>query len=33
VKKRGLQGMMFWQYTGDPGNVLVDAIDKGFGWE
>jgi chitinase len=32
VKKHHLQGIMFWQYTGDPNNVLLDAIDKGFGW-
>jgi chitinase len=32
VEKHHLQGIMFWQYTGDPNNVLLDAIDKGFGW-
>jgi chitinase len=32
VKKHHLQGIMFWQYTGDPDNVLLDAIDKGFDW-
>jgi GH18 family chitinase len=26
----GLGGLMFWQYGGDPGNVLLDAIDAGF---
>ncbi|MFN2976872.1 glycoside hydrolase family 18 protein [Terriglobus aquaticus] len=31
VKQLGLGGIMFWQYTGDPGNVLLDAIDAGFG--
>jgi chitinase len=30
VKSRNLQGLMFWQYTGDPRNALLDAIDKGF---
>jgi len=30
VKKMGLGGLMFWQYGGDPGNVLLDAIDAGF---
>lgn len=33
VKKHYLQGIMFWQYTGDPNNVLLDAIDKGFDWQ
>jgi len=32
VKQHHLQGLMFWQYTGDPNNVLLDAMDKGFGW-
>lgn len=32
VKKHHLQGIMFWQYTGDVNNVLLDAIDKGFNW-
>ncbi len=32
VKDRGLGGIMFWQYTGDPNNVLLDAIDQGFGY-
>jgi chitinase len=32
VKDHHLQGIMFWQYTGDPNNVLLDAIDQGFGW-
>jgi GH18 family chitinase len=32
VKKHHLQGIMFWQYMGDVNNLLLDAIDKGFGW-
>jgi chitinase len=32
VKSKRLQGLMFWQYTGDPKNVLLDAMDQGFGW-
>jgi chitinase len=32
VKAKELQGIMFWQYTGDPKNVLLNAINKGFGW-
>ena len=32
VKDKGLGGIMFWQYTGDPNNVLLDAIDQGFGY-
>ncbi len=31
VKEHHLQGIMFWQYTGDPNNLLLNAIDKGFG--
>ncbi len=31
VKKHHLGGVMFWQYTGDPRNTLLDAIDAGFG--
>jgi chitinase len=31
VKKHHLAGIMFWQYTGDPRNALLDAIDAGFG--
>lgn len=31
VKKHELGGIMFWQYTGDPRNTLLDAIDAGFG--
>jgi chitinase len=31
VKSKKLQGLMFWQYTGDPKNVLLDAMNKGFG--
>lgn len=30
VKQMHLGGIMFWQYTGDPENVLLDAIDEGF---
>jgi chitinase len=30
VKQMHLGGIMFWQYTGDPKNVLLDAIDEGF---
>jgi len=30
VKQMHLGGIMFWQYTGDPQNVLLDAIDEGF---
>lgn len=30
VKKNGLGGMMFWQYSGDPQNILLDAINAGF---
>lgn len=33
VRQQHLGGIMFWQYTGDPNNVLLDAIDKGFGIE
>ncbi len=32
VKAKKLGGIMFWQYTGDPNNVLLDAIDQGFGY-
>lgn len=31
VKKNKLGGIMFWQYSGDPQNVLLDAIVEGFG--
>lgn len=31
VRKRHLGGIMFWQYSHDPQNVLLDAIDRGFG--
>jgi chitinase len=31
VRRRHLGGIMFWQYTGDPRNTLLDAIDAGFG--
>jgi chitinase len=30
VKQMHLGGMMFWQYTGDAMNVLLDAIDEGL---
>jgi chitinase len=30
VKKHHLGGIMFWQYSGDPHNTLLDAIDIGF---
>ena len=30
VKKNKLGGIMFWQYSGDPQNVLLDAIVAGF---
>jgi len=33
VKEHHLGGIMFWQYTGDPDNVLLNAIDAGFGYE
>ena len=32
IKKHHLQGLMFWQYTGDPNNTLLNAMDKGFDW-
>jgi TonB family protein len=31
VKDKGLAGVMFWQYTQDPDNVLLDAVDAGLG--
>lgn len=31
VKSHHLGGIMFWQYGGDPKNVLLDAIDSGLG--
>ena len=31
VKDKGLAGVMFWQYTQDPSNTLLDAIDAGLG--
>lgn len=31
VRQHHLGGLMFWQYTGDPRNTLLDAIDAGFG--
>ena len=30
VKAKKLGGIMFWQYTGDPNHVLLDAIDVGL---
>jgi chitinase len=33
VKQMHLGGIMFWQYTGDAKNVLLDAIDQGFNEE
>jgi chitinase len=30
VRDYRLGGMMFWEYTGDPNNVLLDAIDAGL---
>lgn len=30
VKELGLGGIMFWQYMGDPQNVLLNAIDAGL---
>ena len=30
VKEKKLGGIMFWQYTGDPNHVLLDAIDAGL---
>ena len=30
VMKHHLGGIMFWEYTGDPNNVLLDAINKGL---
>lgn len=30
VREHHLGGMMFWEYTGDPQNVLLDAIDRGL---
>lgn len=31
VRDHHLGGMMFWQYGHDPDNVLLNAIDQGFG--
>ena len=31
VRDHHLGGIMFWQYAHDPGNVLLGAIDQGFG--
>jgi chitinase len=31
VREHHLGGIMFWQYGHDPDNVLLDAIDQGFG--
>lgn len=30
VKERGLAGIMFWEYHGDPENKLLDAINQGL---
>lgn len=30
VKERGLGGMMFWEYSSDPENKLLDAMNKGL---
>jgi chitinase len=30
VKRHHLGGIMFWQYSGDPNNILLDAINSGF---
>jgi chitinase len=30
VREHHLAGMMFWEYSNDPGGVLLDAIDKGL---
>jgi chitinase len=30
VKAKKLGGIMFWQYTGDPNHVVLDAIDTGL---
>jgi chitinase len=30
VKRNHLGGIMFWQYSGDPENILLDAINSGF---
>ena len=30
VKKQHLKGVMFWDYSGDPSGVLMDAIDAGL---
>jgi len=32
ILHKHLGGIMFWQYTGDPNQVLLDAIDKGFNY-
>jgi len=31
VRSQGLAGVMFWEYTGDPNGVLLNAIDAGLG--
>lgn len=33
VRAHGLGGIMFWEYTGDPRQTLLDAIDRGLGVE
>jgi chitinase len=30
VRDYRLGGMMFWEYTGDPDNILLDAINAGL---
>jgi chitinase len=30
VRRNHLGGIMFWQYSGDPENILLDAINNGF---
>jgi chitinase len=32
IRSKHLGGIMFWQYTGDPNNTLLNAIDEGFGY-
>ena len=30
-KDKALGRIMFWQYTGNPDNVPLDAVNQGFG--
>ena len=30
VQQQGLAGVMFWDYSGDPNGVLLDAINSGL---